>query len=206
MINRDLLRDWQNRWTKCEGRKDGERWTEKQTRGCGRTPVYAWRLPRFEVPMAADWLGAWDASVCERFAWHRQRGGKAVCISRCSLPTQTSAWTGAKVPARRSAKTLLSVLALHFFLLLHLPFSFLPLRPCLTLFCSLSFSPRASPVCCSSSFSHLTPSATASRSGHLFDTSPPLPLVRRVWCLIFLPPPLKRLGGLAFFQVFFSSI
>lgn len=37
--------------------------------------------------------------------------------------------------------------------------------------------------------------------------SPPPPsLVRVVWCLIFLPPPLKRFGGLAFFQVFFSSV
>lgn len=119
------------------------------------------------------------------------------------LPTQTSAWTGARVPARRSAKTLLSVLALLFFSPPPPPFLFLPLRPRLTLFCSLPFSP----VCCSSSFSHLTPLPPL-LAAVTCSTRPPLPSLPRQEGLVshFSSPSLKRFGGLAFFQVFFSSI
>ena len=85
------------------------------------------------------------------------------------LPTQTSAWTGARVPARRSAKTLLSVLALLFFFSPPTSLSFSPSPPSPD---SLLFSPLLSRLLLLIFFSP-HPSATASRRGHLFDTSPP---------------------------------
>lgn len=51
-----------------------------------------------------------------------------------TLPTQTNGWTDAKVPVRRSAKTLLSVLALLFS-----SASLFSPRPRPALFCSLAF-------------------------------------------------------------------
>lgn len=162
-------------------------------------------------------LKMWDVCVhgtpvraCQRVNISRDIGstvGKPCDqpASIVTLPTQTNAWTGAKVPARRSASP---AVCSPFFP--PLPSSSSPHRPRLTLpplFCSLSFPLRSSPLPC------------PSVAPHPFLTSclPPLRLrfslhsvvqhvfpVSRALCLIFVF--LKRFRGLTSFQVCFKKI
>lgn len=134
-------------------------------------------------------LKMWDVCVhgtpvrvCRRVNISRDTGstvGKPCDqpASIVTLPTQTNAWTGAKVPARRSASP---AVCSPFF-----PpstFLFLPSPPSLNSASSLLFSlfpftllSSPSPVCCSSSFSHLLPPTA------------PTPLLAALSCSTCLP-------------------